>query len=125
MKEIDEAIAREEFSVFAVDVEEPESDSEEGTEEPNDVKKKEMVIDSESKDKEDNLKAEENEVSDSDSTTTVEFTAYELNERAKDLEQEDEANEVLEIVTEDEEHEEDAMEATAPGKDTENDATKH
>ena len=67
-----------------------------------DAKKKEIVIDSESKDKEDNTKAEENEVSDSDSTTTVEFTASELNERTKDLEHEDEANEVIEIVTEDE-----------------------
>ena len=56
MKEIDEAIAREEFSVFAVDVDEPEFDYEEDIEEPNDAKKKEIVIDSESKDKEDNPK---------------------------------------------------------------------
>ena len=120
MKEIYEAIAREELGVFTVDVDvdEPESDNEDDQEEPNNTKKEEIENDSEAKDNEDNPKAEENEVSDSDSTSTVEFTASELNERAKHLEPEDEANKILEIVTEDEEHEEDAIEATAPGKDS-------
>ena len=55
MREIDEAIAREELGVFRVDVDEPESENEEDQEGPHDTKKEETKINSKSKDTEGNL----------------------------------------------------------------------
>ena len=125
MKEIDEAIAREELGVFHVDVDEPESENEDDQEGSHDTEKEETKTDSKNKDNEDNPETEGNEVSDSDSTSTVEFTASELTERAQDLEHDEEANEVIEIDTEEEENEKDAMEAAASGIDLENYDTEH
>ena len=82
MLQIDEAIARDELGVFQLDIDEPESEHEEDQEGPHATKKEETKIDSKNKDTEDNLETVEEDMSDSDSTSTVEFTASELTERA-------------------------------------------
>ena len=71
MREIDEAIAREELGVFHLDVDEPESENEEDQEGPHDTKKEETKTDSKGKDNEDNPETEGDDVSDLDSTSTV------------------------------------------------------
>ena len=81
MREIDDAIAREELGVFHVDVDKSESEHEEDQEGPHATKKEETKIDSKNKDTEDNLETEEDDMSDLDSTSTVEFTASELKKK--------------------------------------------
>ena len=81
MREIDEAIARDKLGVFHVDVDEPESEHEEDQEGPHATKKEETKIDSKNKDTEDNLETVEDDMSDLDSTSTVEFTASELTKK--------------------------------------------
>ena len=125
MREINEAIARDELGVFHVDIDEPESEREEDQEGPHATKKEETKIDSKNKDTEDNLETVEDDMSDSDSTSTVEFTASELTERAQDPEHDEVVNEVIEIDTGEEENEEDDMEAAATGIDLVNDDTEH
>ena len=64
------------------------------------------------KEAEDNQQTVEDDVSDTDSTSTVEFTASELADRAQVTEPEEE---VIEINTEGEEYDDDATEANATG----------
>ena len=91
------------------------------SEEPNDAEKKEeLERDPETNAKEENLKEEEEEVSDSESTSTILYTRSEQIERLKDLEQENEVKDGIGIVTIDDELM-NTTGANTPETDTEND----
>ena len=119
MKEIQDVIDRDEVGIFTLEVDEPEPDSEiDDIEKPNDAEKKEEL----EKVPEGNAKEEEEEVSDSESTSTVEYTRSEQTERLRDLEQEKEVEDAIEVVTIGDEPDENSTET--PERDTENEANK-
>ena len=89
MKEMQDVIARDEVGIFTLEVDEPKPDSEiDDNEKPNDDEKKEELKQvPEGNAKEDNQTEEEEDVSDSESTSTIGYTRTEQTERLRDLEQ--------------------------------------
>ena len=79
MREIDEAISRQELGVFHVDESEPEEDQEGHSATENN----ETETNPRNKEVEDDQQVLEEETSDTDSTTTVEFTASDLADRVQ------------------------------------------
>ena len=124
MKEIQAVIARDEVRIFTLEVDEPEPDSEiDENEKPDDgEKKEELKKGPEGNAKEDNQTEEEDDVSDSESVSTIGYTRTEQNERLRDLEQEKEAEDAMEVITIGDEPDENKTEN--PERDTENETNE-
>ena len=115
MREISEALSRPEVGIFKAD----ESESDEDHEGQSDNENNENETNPKNEDSEDSPQALEDEASDTDSTTTVEFTASESAER----ENRSEEKEIIDISTEDDEVDDDVTQITTDGRELDTDNT--